>query len=94
MAKRMLQQLAGLPPALHPSPRHPRSLAAPHTPPTQEWTAVSIVPSVGGKKAARAGGHVIAADGCGGLWTMGGRDGLGAQATNLLRLRQRAGTSK
>lgn len=55
---------------------------------------MSIVPSVGGKKAARAGGHVIAADGCGGLWTMGGRDGLGAQATNLLRLRQRAGTSK
>lgn len=59
-----------------------------------EWESLAIEPAPGCKAAARAGSHAILPDGAGGLWCFGGRDALGAQATRLLRLRQRAGTTK
>jgi len=36
----------------------------------------------------RAGGHVIAPDGAGGLFLFGGSDALGTQHATLLRLKQ------
>lgn len=53
----------------------------------QEWRAVSVESS-GGKPVARAGGHVIAPDGAGGLYLFGGSDAMGAQHASLLRLKQ------
>ena len=58
----------------------------------QEWRAVSVDGDA--QVAARAGGHIIAADGAGGLWLFGGTDAMGGQAGNLLRLRQKAGSPR
>lgn len=58
----------------------------------REWRAVAVEGDA--TVAARGGGHTIAAADGGGLWLFGGRDGMGAQAGGLLRLRPKAGGAR
>lgn len=57
-----------------------------------EWRAVAVEGDAA--MAARGGGHTIAPAAGGGLWMFGGKDGMGAQAGGLLRLRPKAGGAR